>query len=423
MNRTTAPGQGHRLPVLSAALVAVAVAVGAAPAQAQDEEGRVVSLSAGLSITHDTNVPRAENESAAPFFGADSLSDTYLKGFVGINFDRLISQQRLQANAQVDGFKYNNYDNFDNIGYQAGVNYDWIIGRPFFGKIGGRIYRYQPLIQDGQALAGGTERNQIERQFVYLNGGVRLTPSFSAIVGVDFDRRRNSLDVFKPADNDVSAMEGGIRYAPGTALELDLVYRRSRGDYLFLQTLTINGEVLLTPVSNDYDQDAVLLRATYRPSEDSRFTGVIGQTKRNYDQFSDRDFDGITARADVEWALTGATIMRVFLSNDIEPYDGVNVSSYTEATQFAIRPRIRATGRITVEPFLHYIDRKYSGEVSGTSASQRKDKLLLFGVGAQYELRRNLLLVGELRRETRDSNFQGGDFSANVATMGVQARF
>lgn len=425
MNSQRAPKRAPSLPVFRSLLLAACVAGTATPAWSQDAEGRVISLSAGLSLTRDSNVPRASSVSRTQFYGTDSLADTYLKGTVGLNFDRRISQQRLQAEAQVDGFKYNNYDQFDNVGYRAGVNYDWVIGRPLFGQIGAQTYRYEPQIQDGQAIDGGRERNRIDRQFIYLKGGFRFTPSLSLIGGADFDRRRNSLQVFEQSDLDIDGFEGGIRWAPGTGLELDFVYRHSKGDYKSLQNRTINGDPIFgTPLDNDYKQDELLIRATYRPTEETRLTGVIGQTKRDFNDRAraNNDFDGITLRGDFEWALTGLTTMRILVARDVEPQDGVWVASYAEATQFAIRPRIQMTGRIKLEPFYHHVNRKYSGELAD-SRGVRKDKLNLFGVLGTYELTRTVSLFGELRRERRTSNFDYAEFSANIVTLGVQARF
>src|SRR5690606_25406393 len=70
-----------------------------------EPEGDVISLTAGLGITRDSNVLRISDEADPRPYGSDSRSDTILNGRLGIAFDRRISQQRLQASAQVQGFK------------------------------------------------------------------------------------------------------------------------------------------------------------------------------------------------------------------------------------------------------------------------------------------------------------------------------
>src|SRR5690606_7891203 len=174
-------------------------------AMAQDAEGDVISLTAGVGITRDSNVLRISDQADPRPYGSDSRSDTILNGRLGIAFDRRISQQRLQASAQVQGFKYNEFDDFDNIGYDAGLNYDWVIGRPFFGRAGGRIYRYQPAVQDRNIGQTVVDRNEVERQTVYLNGGIRFTPSWSAIAGWDLDRRRNTSSLYEDSDADYNS--------------------------------------------------------------------------------------------------------------------------------------------------------------------------------------------------------------------------
>ena len=410
--------------VFALASAGVVAGVFSAPAMAQDAQGDVISLTAGISITRDSNVARVADTVDVTQFGASGRGDTFLKGSLGVNFDRQISQQRVTARAQVDGFKYNDYSNFDNIGYNAGLNYDWVIGRPFFGQVGLNLYRYEPAVQDNLVVAqdGKPVRNRIDRQFLYFGGGMRFTPSWSVIARADFDRRRNSLEAVKTSDFDADGLEVGARYAPGTGTEVDFVYRRVKGDYLRLQTVSINGEPIFA-TSNDYKQDALLARIRYRPSEDSLIAGRIGLTKRAYDQGGDqRDFNGLTAGFDVEWAPTGATTMRVSLVRDIEPQEGTTTASYAETTLIALRPSIRITGKITLNPFFEYADRKYKGEVSQTAAG-RKDTQQNLGIGVNYEFRRNLNFLFDLRREERDSNFAAANFTANVFTVGLQARF
>ena len=384
-------------------------------------DGDVISLTAGLGITRDSNVLRISDESDPRPYGSDSRGDTILNGRLGIAFDRRISQQRLQASAQVQGFKYNEFDDFDNIGYDAGVNYDWVIGRPFFGRLGGRVYRYQPAIQDRNIGQSVVDRNEVERQTLYLNGGIRFTPSWSAIAGWDLERRRNTSSLYEDSDADYNSLEAGARYAPGTGLEVDFVYRRTDGDYKNLQVNGPDGLPLLGGArSSDFSQDAILARISYRPTEDSRIAGRIGYTDRAYDVDSSRDFSGITTGFDIGWAQSGAVQWLVSFARDIEPDDSAITATYADARSFAIRPTIQATGKIRVMPFFQYIDRKFKGE---GGANERKEDFQALGVTVDYEIRRNLNALLDLRREQRNSNIDILDFDANIVSLGLQVRF
>jgi exopolysaccharide biosynthesis operon protein EpsL len=401
--------------------VGIACATPALTAVAQDAEGDVISLTAGMGVTRDSNVLRVPDGTDTSRYGGSGLSDTILRGSLGIAFDRRISQQRLQMSANVDGYKYNEYSDFDNLGYDAGLNYDWIIGRPFFGRIGGRVYQFQPAIQDRGIGQANVERNEVERQTLYLNGGIRFTPSWSAIAGWDLDRRRNSTSLYEDSDADYSTLEGGVRFAPGTGTEIDFVYRRTDGDYKHDQVNGSDGLPLLTgPRSSDFKQDALLARVTYRPSEDSRLAGRIGYTKRSYDVDGTRDFSGITTGFDVEWAQSGAIKMLIQVSRDIEPDDSAITATYADAKAIALRPTIQATGKIRIMPFYQYVDRAYKGE---GGANERKDRFQSYGVGLNYEIRRNLNALFDIHQEKRNSNLDGLDFDANIVSLGIQARF
>ena len=393
------------------------------PASFEDPtpEADVINLTAGVGVTRDSNILKVSEGTDTTRYGGDGRADTFVRGNLGISFDRLISRQRLQMNAEVEGFKYNEYSDYDNLGYNAGLNYDWVIGRPFFGRVGGRFSKFQPTVQDRTLLQPNVDRNEVERQTVYLNGGIRFTPSWSAIAGWDMLRLRNTASIYNDSDADFNSLEAGARYAPGTGTEIDFVYRRTDGDYKFLQVNGPDGLPLLTgPRSSDFKQDALLARVTYRPSEDSRIAGRIGFTQRSYDVDSSRDFSGITTGFDVAWAQSGAIRMLVQVARDIEPDDSAITSTYADTRTFAVRPTIQATGKIRLLPFYQYIDRNYKGE---GGSSEREDTFHIFGMSVDYEIRRNLNAILDLRRERRQSNIAALDYDANIIGVGIQARF
>jgi uncharacterized protein (PEP-CTERM system associated) len=122
----------------------------------------------------------------------------------------------------------------------------------------------------------------------------------------------------------------------------------------------------------------------------------------------------------VEWAQSGAIKMLVSVSRDIEPDDSAITATYADAKSIALRPTIQATGKIKVMPYFQYVDRAYQGE---GSAFERKDRYTILGAGLDYEIRRNLNAIFDLRHEKRNSNIDGLDFDANIVSLGIQARF
>lgn len=412
---------GRQLPrVLVAVGLLYASATGVA--LAQNADGDVISLTAGLSLMRDSNVLRLSDNATVPAgYGTDKRGDLYMLGSLGIAFDRMISQQRLQAYADVNGYKYREYDDSDNIGYRAGVNYDWVIGRPLFGRVGLRTARVQPQVQDRLVSQPGLERNRVNTQTAYLDGGFRFTPNWSIIAGWELERWRNSSRVYEDTDLDQNSFEAGVRYAPGTGAEFDLVFRRTNGDFKNDRLFADDGTAYLVPIQRqDFKQNALLARVAYKPSEDSRIAGRIGYTKRTYDSANVRDFSGVTTGIDVDWAQTGNLMWRFSVSRDIVPDISAMTSAYADARGFRVAPTIQATGKIKLMPFLSYTDYRYDGD---TGTVRRNDKLTSLGLTVDYEIRRNLHALFDLRRDERNSSLDTLDYTANLIGVGIRARF
>lgn len=433
--------QRPALRTVCAAVAAVVCGLAASVAQAQAQldvpdqdwtpnaEADVIKLMGRVGVTHDSNVLRLNNQSQAGIYSNKKAGDTALNGAMGIQFDRLISQQRLRASAEVEGFKYKEYSDFDHVGYNVGTTLDWVVGRPLFGRAGLRLDRKQPTVQDrvyNQATNVSGDRNNIDTQNLFFNAGFRFTPAWSVIGGVDYTRSRNSLEVYKDTDYDLTAAEGGVRYAPGTGIEVDLVYRAVDGKYKSAQRYDDNGAALLCNNNNcrknDYDEDSLQARIQYRPSEDSSLGGFVGYTRRDYDQ-GNRNFRGLTAGFDTEWALSGAVQMRASLGRSIEPDDDAVTNSYADTWSLNFSPTIQATGKISIDPFLRLYDRRYKGDQLTAGQIERKDKIYMIGAEANYEFRRNLFLMANLSHERRDSNRNNLDYSANVVGVGLKVQF
>lgn len=431
--------QRQALRVVCGAVAAALCGLAASGAQAQsytpmeqgwvpDADADVIKLTGDVQVTHDDNLLRVKDSSEAGRYADRGLGDTYLQAGAGIEFDRLISQQRLRANARVEGFKYNEYDDFDHVGYNAGANLDWVIGRPLFGNVGFNLSRRQPTVQDrvSNALTNvSSDRNNVDGQLLFFNAGFRFTPVWSAIAGVELNRSRNSLEVYKDTDYDLKSGEAGVRYAPGTGIEVDFVYRKTDGDYRMSQRYDDNGAELLCAGNcreNDYKEDSLLSRVQYRPSEDSRLAGFIGYTKRDYDQ-GNRNFRGLTTGFDVEWAISGNVQGRVSLARSIEPDDDAATASYADTRSIDFSPVIQATGKISLGPYLRYYQRLYKGEQLAAGEAERRDKILAAGAEVTYEFRRNMSLLLNASHERRDSNRNTLDYNANVIGAGLRIQF
>lgn len=401
--------------VVNTLVVALAAA---APFAVCAQEQDVVRIDAGAQIDHHSNVFRlADGVDPTPLFGKSSRSDTILKGILGINFNREVSRQRFRADARLEPTKFSTYSKFDYTAYNAGVGLDWGIGPAFYGTLGARANQG---LTSFLYVAGVGDRNLERRTLLNGSAGFRFTPDWSVFVGADQTVLSNSLNFYKAADFTATGTEAGVRYDRGTGTQLALVLRNTQGKYDNLQTSDLSGALLATPISNDYKQNALLLRLQYKPSDDSRLFGDVGYTERKYSTLPARDFSGPTAVLGVEWKPTGAFDMRVDLIRDLQA-PGLLSFNYVDYTELRLVPKVALTGKIAATGLLSYANLNYKGDPSSVGGLVRKDDLTILGAGLSYEVSRTIRVNAELRHESRGSNVDAFKFKNNILSLGVLA--
>ncbi len=381
----------------------------------------VLSFNAGISAERHSNIfQRPGNFDPTPVFGKSTRSDTVVRGLFGIKFDRELSLQRFQINAQVEPTKYMNYSTFDHIGLQTDANWDWAVGRAFFGRVGGYLRRSL----SGLDYYGTNEKNLQTLTNLYVTGGMRFTPDWAVIAGVDVTTWRNSLALFNYADYDQTGIEAGVRYARGEQAQFDVVLRHVDGKYPNRQVFDALGNLLVNALDNRFKQQSLLFRSQIRPSNTTRFGGEIGYTTRKYEAVSQRDFSGVTAALNLDWAPTGAIVMRTELRRDIGAQE-LLTANYVDGLTLAIRPTVQVSGRVAVNGLLRYSNYAYKGDPGFVNSTQavRKDDVSELGVEALYDLARTIKLTLKASTIRRSSNYSQFDFTDNVIGAGVRATF
>jgi exopolysaccharide biosynthesis operon protein EpsL len=392
------------------ALALTPVAAFAQPVSMPTQVSDVLSFDVAGGFEHHSNIFRLR----------DGPSDTVLRGLFGVRFERDVSLQRFAAYLNLEPVKYLDFSRYDYLGYGAGATWDWEVGRPVFGQVAVRYTRAQTPF-DSIGLA---QNNIQDLLFMRALAGFRITQSWSAIGALDYSTTDNSLITQRSADFERLGVEVGMRYAPGNATELDVVWRREDGEFPNRQVFDSVGNLLPAAVDNAYAQDALLLRIGYRPTDATRVVGNIGYTRRSYENIAQRDFSGVTAGLDFEWPLSGAVLMRASVFRSIDTAE-LLTSNYIDVTGIALRPTWQASGRVSIDGVLGYANRAYNGDPGFvfTGAEVREDKLLELGVRVNYELARRVFLFADLRTLERSSNYAEFDFTDNWFGLGVRAAF
>lgn len=234
-------------------------------------------------------------------------------------------------------------------------------------EIGGKAIIDRTRYEDSELTDGMTVNNK-DRDFaaygLELRGSYELTPGVKPFIAVTGDKR-----VY-----DLSVDAGGVN-------------RDSRG---------------LTP----------RLGTTFELSRQLTGDVSVGYLQRTYDDPQLQDLSGIVADASLIWtasALTKATFTAkssVYESTDPD-VSGVLTRDFGVQVDHAFRHWL-----IGMLKFGYGLD-----DYVGTS---RVDQRLFVAAGLTYRMNRNVQWKGEIRREQRNSNVQGEDYTANIFLLGVR---
>ena len=394
---------------------------GVAPLEIFSGDRDVLQLFTGLELERHSNLfALPDGTSPKALYGKSSRSDTLIRALAGVSFDRQVSLQRFRFDASVLPVKMLEYSRFDHVGYSAGGHWDWAVGKPYFGTLGARF-------TSGATAFGNyyiNRQNIEQRAKVYGSAGIRLTPDLAAFVGLDSETLDNSYSGVRASDYRFASTEAGLRFARGDASSVDLVWRHTNGDYPNRQVVDALGNLLPGAVDNQFRQDAILARLQVRPSNDSRIGGQIGYTQRQFDNLSQRDFGGVTGGLNVEWKPTGLFTMRADLIRDIQS-EQLLTASYVDLTTLRLRPSFQLTGKIVLNGLVDVSRASYDGDpgIAASGGRARKDDITVLGIGLAYEYARNITVNLEARQTQRKSSVSSVEFTDNMLSANVLARF
>jgi hypothetical protein len=395
------------------------IAMGASVAQAQPalfpeteispDQADALRLGVGADLEYHSNLFALPN---------NARSDTILRVPLSAVYNRDFGSQQLRLDAQATPTKYFSNSRLDFVGYSAGGRWDVELARPLYTQLEARFDRFRT------PFSSSLTDNIEDRVLLRALGGFRFTPAWSVFGALDQSTLDNSAAVQRQNDFTFRGYEGGLRYEPGNATDVDFFYRRSDGQYPNRQVLDANGNVLPGAIDNAFNQDAFLGRLVYRPSTDTRIIGTAGYTRRDYATLPQRNFSGLTAGAIIEWAWTGSVIMRVNLLRDIVADTSIN-ANYAEIQRIALEPAVRLTGRTTLVPLVSWERRNYAGDPGFviTGEPERRDTLTRLGLEARYEFSRNVFLNGFAWSQRRSSNYAQFEFTDTVLGAGFRAYF
>jgi exopolysaccharide biosynthesis operon protein EpsL len=392
------------------ALVTVSLS---APAWADEQDA--LNFSAGAAVMFDDNLFRLPDS---------EKSDRILTTNAGIKIDKPYALQRFQVDANVVDNRYDSYSYLDYTAFNYRAAWLWQLTPNIKGTLSADqkqvLNSFADFLGFNNQLTRTrniqTNENRIFDVDALIGGGWHL------LGGVSELRSRNSVTFDAVGDFVQAGANIGIKYVAPSENSIALVQRAFNGDY--------QGRVLdvASQLDTGFRQRETEAQLQWRLTGKSLIDARLGYVDREHDNFSSRDYDGVTGRLAYNWQPTGKLGITTSIARNIYSFQQA-INSYYVADTFAISPVWHVTAKTSLNLRYDFSHRDYRGAIDPI-AEHRKDNVQSLMLSADWKPLRTVTVTGALRHEMRSSSFNNAnsvngdlEYDANSATISAQLLF
>lgn len=376
------------------------------------QESDAVELNAGISLTRDNNLFRLP-KSALPQNGssrADTLRQLSLGGKAGLQ----ASLQRFSLEAAVQDNHYQNNAYLDNTSYNALGRWDWQVGERVAGNL---KYSYRRSLADfGDQRR--ESRDLLTERGPSLNANWRVGTEY--LLGGELTRQdlRHSDPLQRLLDNQVDSAALTLAYTTGSTNSIGAQIRQTSGKYRLPQTLGSQ------TFSNDYQQTDLGLVASWQLTGITRVSGRIGYSSRKQDDFSSRDFSGITGRGTLEWSPTAKTTVRFGAGRELTS-TSESSAAYVLVNDISVRPSWQVSDVLSLEAVAALEKGRFKGDTSFISSpdGRREDRVRRLGTRALYKPLKATEFSFGLEAGSRSSNAAQRSYAYRQIEVGARFNY
>lgn len=395
-------------------LLAVVSAVTDALA-AEPPDAFVPYVSAG--VTHDSNLFRFEDdEEALAQLGTTKRSDYIRTAGAGFDVDVPVSRQRLLLSGNVDRNDYKRFSELDHTAGKGLAQWQWRAGRQWDGNIQYKYVRKLASFAEQRVR----RKDMITRQGAEAQAAYQWHPRWQAMASggwADFD---HSAEQRKRLDRSRVFGELGLDYVSRARNRAGLWARLAEADF---PNRDIDPDSLV-PVDNSYRDTALGTAARWQVTGESLLQGRLAYEWRDYDEVSERDFDGVTGRLNWAWQVTGKTQLELAAWRDLDAVQE-DIATYVDEKAVSAKLNWSATAKLTVSVEGSYQKRDHEGDPALviSDLKTRKDDVSAAGAAIDYEALRNVKLSLAGRAGKRDSNRPGLDYDFWEVATALEVSF
>ncbi|HFE38190.1 MAG TPA: hypothetical protein ENK06_07205 [Gammaproteobacteria bacterium] len=348
-----------------------------------------------VNYLHDNNLFRRSGDDAS---GNGILSDQVRTLGVTVSSDLRYFRQNMSASITVFDVRYSEFDFLDYQGGTAGVNWDWLRGRQWYGNVN----------------FSGSHRRTQSANYSFLDDKITEVAAKFAVKRKLTQRQRLDFSgYYEEARHSSTTLKGAnrqkISLRPGFSLT-----NKALTQYAIFFELTKaqfperDAESLLT---DGYEELRVIAQYRIFPREHDQLSARISITGRN-NKNSTRDYTGLTGTVAYSWYFTDKINIDAALVRDVVNSD-VEVASYY--VQYSTNTSLNWGISTKVELFseFSYNRNKYGDDLG------RTDKEKSLSIGFTYSPIRILSAKASLTDLSRGSTVKTREYDARRINLEI----
>lgn len=401
---------------------ALLLAAGAAAFPAHALYGDRVEVFAAENVTYDSNVFRLPGDvDPGPIIGSSSRSDWSSTTSLGVTADLPYSQQRFQVDARGFATRFDRFGDLDYNGYNARANWLWALTSAVTGEVGASQSR--TLSSFANMLV--RQRDLVTSRNGWANGAWLVTPSWRVHGALTATREEHSTELRRAQDLERGSAEAGLSYVNAQDNRLGVAFRTEHGRRPHSITLApgTDGTVIDVPggqlveapggieFNNEYDQRGVGVILHWVASGHSTIDARADYIKREYDQFTARNYSGPTFTGSWTWTPTAKLTFVTTAQRDIGPVEDIN-TSFVLVKGISFKPRWAITEKVAFTGNLDWSRWDYRGDpLLGGNFQHR---IQAVGLGVSWRPLRKILFQAGWQHEKRESTRPLSDYDVDV---------
>jgi exopolysaccharide biosynthesis operon protein EpsL len=362
------------------------------------------SVSAGYTLQADSNIFRTPSNAQSDRVGITSL---------GLGFNTTQSLQKLELNASLVDYNYQDFDNLSHTAFNYDAAWRWSFTPRWTGIL--TSSRKETLNNDAQSI-NIDQRNQRNKRLdaeLRLDSIYELDGPWRLVAGAARTKQQNELALVGGGDDNQTSGNAGVRYVYGSGSTMTYRATAANGNYRNLNSAT-----------GSYDQSGF-----HQFDHDLRLSWVFGgrdtldanltHLSRSYAIDGQRDFSGFAAGFGANWAFTGKTMLNAAYAHELSPYT-TEYSNYAATDRISLGANWQMSPKVSLRLSHGWSGIDYRGDPGKGFSITRRDTTRGTGLSVAYLPTRQVTLNAGLQYLTRSSNLAYFDYDARIATLTAQ---